>query len=332
MKTVTIVVPTHNRPQLLRQTLKSIERQRFVDHLDVILVDDGSANAADVTRAVKDFSGIEIEVIRHDKPLGLSAARNRGIAAATSEWIGFCDDDDLWAPEKVAAQLTAATMARCGWAYAGAVNITLEGVVIGGAPPLPPRDVVRQLPMRNAIPGGGSGVIVHKDLLTRAGVFDDCLPACEDWDMWLRLSRLEPPAWVSRPLIGYRVHESAMSLNTNALVTAAEMIERRYGGPLDRETLYRHMARVALRGGRHTTALRWYARASVVSRRYRTEQLNNDLRNLVRSRLHLSPRRDSCTPDGSVTEQLINEYRAEAQAWLDQLSEPRRNGSSHRSA
>jgi glycosyltransferase involved in cell wall biosynthesis len=315
VESISVVVPTHNRPDLLRQTLKAIQRQESVA-LEIVVVDDGSSSPTAAREAVTELAGAPVVLLRNDVPEGLSAARNRGVAASTGAWVAFCDDDDLWAPRKVSAQLVAAAEAGCGWVYTGAVNITLTGQVIGGAPPLSPAEAVRQLPRQNVVPGGGSGVIVRRSLLDRAGLFDTRLSACEDWDMWIRLSQLNPPACVPRPWVGYRVHPGAMSLDVRAVMRAIEEIGRRYGGPLDRETLYRHMARVALRGGHHRAAVRWYTRAAIHSPSYRQEGFARDVRNVLRARRGARPVAETAPAD----EASVLAYRGEAQAWVDELS------------
>ena len=96
---VSVVVPTHNRSGLLAQTLHSVLWQRGVD-LEVLVVDDGSAD--DTAEMVAGLADPRIRLLRHDHPQGVSAARNRGVAAASGRWLAFCDDDDLWAPDKLA--------------------------------------------------------------------------------------------------------------------------------------------------------------------------------------------------------------------------------------
>src|SRR5881397_1285072 len=120
MEAVTVVIPTRNRSDLLRQTLTSVLRQRDVD-LRVIVVDDASTD--DVAGVVAGWGDGRVRVLRNDAATGVSAARNRGLSETTTEWVGFCDDDDLWSPDKLGRQLAAARSPRRDWAYTGCVYV-----------------------------------------------------------------------------------------------------------------------------------------------------------------------------------------------------------------
>src|SRR6476619_4343306 len=116
MEAVTVVVPTRNRPGLLDLTLTSVLRQRDVD-LRVIVVDDASTlNNADVIAGLADS---RLQLVRQPVIKGASAARNRGVSQTTTEWVAFCDDDDLWSPDKLRRQLASVVSLRRDWAYAG---------------------------------------------------------------------------------------------------------------------------------------------------------------------------------------------------------------------
>lgn len=316
--TVSVVVPTHDRKDFLGRTLRSIRLQRDIE-LEVVVVDDGSPSGQ-VEAVVAGLDDDRIRVLRHQVAQGVSTARNRGIAAARGAWVAFCDDDDLWAPDKLREQLRVAGEGWPGWVYAGSVNVNEAERVVGGAVPLPPSQVVALLPQRNVVPGGGSSVLVHRSLLDRAGPFDSRLHNTEDWDLWVRLSRLQTPRHVPAALVGYRVHTRGSSLGTTQILRGAEDIERRYGGPLDRVTLYRHLGRLSARAGRRVEALRWYARTAHLSAEYRHDVLLLDVSELLGTRtrrigqwlrlpLPVTPQ-----PDPGLVA-----YFSAAQTWLDRL-------------
>lgn len=257
MAFVSVVVPTRNRSRLLGRTLRSICTQQAID-FEVVVVDDGSTED---TAAVVAAADAHIKVIRNPRPSGVSVARNLGIAAASGDWIAFCDDDDLWAPDKLSSQLAAAEEARAGWVYSGDVNIDSQSRVLFGAPPPSPAEVASLLRRRNPLTSGSSNVVVRADVLAAKGGFDPGLRRTEDWDLWLRLLSTGHPAWVCRPLVAYRFHSTNIVTDVGGMVEEAGLLARRYGIPIDIPAMHRWAAWTALRGGRRRQAIGHYARA-----------------------------------------------------------------------
>jgi glycosyltransferase involved in cell wall biosynthesis len=257
MPLVSVVVPSHNRVRLLRRTLQSILAQHLTD-LEIVVVDDGST---DETPLIANGADTRIVVIRNQEPGGVSAARNRGIAAARGDWIAFCDDDDLWSPDKLSRQLMAAERAEAGWVYSGDVNIDDTLRVLSGGPPNDPQDVMALLPRWNPIASGGSNVVVRSKVLSAVGGFDPTLRRTEDWDLWIRLARTGPPACVREPLVAYRFHPGNTLIDPSEMVNEARRLARRYSIPVDEPAMQRRAAWSALRTGRRLLAVRHYASA-----------------------------------------------------------------------
>jgi glycosyltransferase involved in cell wall biosynthesis len=304
---VSVVVPTRGRSGLLALTLHGVLRQRDVD-FEVIVVDDGSTD--DTAAMVMHLGDGRVRLLRQARSGGVSAARNRGIAAARGAWVAFCDDDDLWAPDKLVLQLEAVDHAGRCWVYAGDVEVDDRLRVIAGAPPAPPERVVQLLARHNAVPAGASNVVVRADALARCGPFDEQLPNGEDWDMWIRLARLGPPAWVPRPLVALRQHAGNASWNMAGMLQGLRIIEGRYGLTVDRAAHYRWAAWVALRAGRRAEALRYYAQAV----------LGGDLKSLGRAMMAVvHPTVANVRADRLARRVGGQPWAAAAQAWLDQL-------------
>jgi glycosyltransferase involved in cell wall biosynthesis len=263
MPEVTVVVPTRNRAVLLGQALASALRQRGVE-LEVVVVDDGSADAT--AQVVAGLGDRRLRLVRHDQPQGVSAARNRGIAEARGAWVAFLDDDDLWAPDKLASQLAAAAGERRTWAVAGAVSIDDRLRVLTGEPPLPPERITADLARYNSVPAGASNVVARADLLVSTGGFDPGLRHMADWDLWIRLGRSGPPATLPRPLLAYRLHRTNATMDTafdpREPLAEFDAIVERYGIPADRVAVDRWIAWTCLRAGRRGAALRAYLRAA----------------------------------------------------------------------
>jgi glycosyltransferase involved in cell wall biosynthesis len=277
---VSIVIPTLNRRRLLGMTLQSVLAQRGVD-FEVIVVDDGSTD--DTLQFLDGLRDERLRVIRNERAGGVSRARNRGIAAARGQWIAFCDDDDLWAPDKLSSQLAAASEADRLWVYTGSVNVNARNQVVAGVPPLPPDEVLARLGEINVIPGGCSGVVVDRALLRRTGGFDDGLSPMADWDLWLRLRRHGPPALAARPLVAYRVHDANISLDRERMEVEFEEMKRRHP-TADWGIFYRYLGWWCLRVGRRREAVRLFLKAAHArSPRYGWHEIAADFAYVCRS-------------------------------------------------
>jgi len=305
---VSVVVPTRNRSGLLRKTLRSVLWQQQVE-LEVIVIDEASTD--DTSAMLATLGDARVRVIRHDRPRGVSAARNRGAADAHGEWLAFVDDDDLWAPDKLVRQIQTAQTVGRDWAYAGSVNITERGHVVHGRPPLSPEEVVAALPRYNAIPGGGSNVVVRRATWMAAGPFDTRLRNTEDWEMWIRLAKHGPPAYVCSPLVGYRVHISNSSLDIAEIVRGTQLIEALHHTTADWGRLHRWLAESCLRSGQRRDALRQFAMAAV---RGQLRGVASDLQGIVRRRLARRVPRF-----GNESMRSSDPWMTTAMAWLQQV-------------
>lgn len=241
---VSVVVPCYNAEAYVGATLRSILAQDSCE-LEIIVVDDGSSDrsAAVVER---DFPDVRLLKLANG---GVAAARNAGIACATGDWIAFCDADDIWLPGKLAAQFQAMQAApdSCRMSYtAWHVWISVE--------PEPAPDLVERL---SAEPAGGpwagatgwlypellldcevwtSTVLMHRSLIDEIGVFDTSLRLGEDYDLWLRASRLSRIERVARPLALYRKHSasitrSVQTANYRGNVVQSALDRWGYAGP-----------------------------------------------------------------------------------------------------
>ncbi len=223
---VTVVIPTRNRRELLLRTLATVLSQVGAQ-IDVVVVDEGSTDGT--AEALARLRNDAIRVIRHERPRGVAAARNAGIAAASADWIAFLDDDDLWAPVKLRAQLDAAgAQPSARWVCSGAVR--LDAQLRLGGPERPPNspDVLASLFSSNVIPGGASGVLVRADLVRGVGGFDEGLSNLADYDLWIRLALASPVGIVDRPLVGYRVHLGGMAHDVRRSELELARIEVKY--------------------------------------------------------------------------------------------------------
>ena len=254
--TVSIVIPTRNRRALLLRTIRNALAQAAVA-VEVLVVDDASIDGtADAVLALRDS---RVHVHRHERPLRVAAARNTGAGLAHGAWVAFLDDDDLWSPAKLAHQLNAASTTGRGWVYAGAVEIDAGDRLLGGEPPPSPEALVAGLPDGNLMPAGCSNVVIRAELLRTVGGFDVQLRHLADWDLWLRLAAIGPPACVPLPLVGYRIHGGQATLDPDGMMAEGRLLEARHGTNLN--SIRRWQAWSHLRRGERGLAVRAYARA-----------------------------------------------------------------------
>lgn len=268
-----VVIPTHNRCDLLRVALESALAQRDVA-VDIVVVDEASHDGTAAMLA--EYEGERVRVIRNNRAKGPSAARNAGVAALATEWVAFLDDDDVWAPDLLSSHVEAlAGGQRAAWSVSGCVAFnTHEGQVhrLVGHRSLPDGqlagldDLLRQ---QNVVPVT-SGVMVRRDVFQTVGGFDASLAVAEDWDLWIRLADHGAPALVDRGLVGYREPASDQSnLSADTLAMAAGRIEvrrrHRRGGDLAARGAdadhQRYLARTAMRSGLERRAVHHLIRA-----------------------------------------------------------------------
>lgn len=207
-RSVTVVIPSKDRFAVLSTTLASVLAQRDVD-VTVVVVEDGGSDGTTERLSGRDP---RVTAVRHEQSRGVSAARNTGLELARTPWVAFVDDDDLWAPYKLARQLDALAEDReCAWACSAAATFYGDGSIADIQPPPPRRDASVDLLRANVVPGGGSGVLAAVELVRAVGGFDLTLSNLADWDCWLRLAQRSPVARVASPDVGYRRHSSSMA-------------------------------------------------------------------------------------------------------------------------
>ena len=205
-----------------------------------VVVDNGSTDGT--ADAVARVSDPRVTLVRLELNCGAAAARNAGLAAAAgSSWVGFLDDDDLWAPAKVELQLGAVAAAPAArWSATSCVHVgpdlqvrwaarLLQRPLTGTKQTLvSSTEMLALLKDDQRVPAGGSSVLAARDLVLDVGGFDRDVAGCEDWDLWLRLAQASPLAYVDLPLVAYRVWDGQASAHVRAQVRSAKVLRQRY--------------------------------------------------------------------------------------------------------
>lgn len=192
---------------MLKRALLSVYSQTL-SAAEVAVIDDGSADGTDIMLR-REFPQVNYFYQDH---LGVSAARNLGIQQTSGEWLAFLDSDDEWLPEKLfnqQAALAASPEYR--------ICHTEENWIRNGVPV--------DVPKKYAKAGGWifahclalcamspSTMLIHRSVFTDIGLFDTRLPACEDYDLWLRIAADYPVLLLEQPQINkYGGHEDQLS-------------------------------------------------------------------------------------------------------------------------
>lgn len=190
---VSVIVPTLDRPAEVRQALASIAAQHGVDlrEIEAVVINDGGSPVEDVVRDARE-RGLVTQLINHPRRRGLPCARNTGIEHAHGTYIAFLDDDDLYLPDHLSTALAAlesgidAVATTCLVAERRIDPSTAIGLILTATAPWDVAFDPVLLEACNQFP-------VHTAVLRspRVGTarFDPGLPAIEDWDFWLRLTR-----------------------------------------------------------------------------------------------------------------------------------------------
>ncbi len=196
MPLVSVIIPTFNRVDVLPRSIHSVLKQTFQD-IELIVVDDGSTDSTD--DLIAGFSG-SIRYLRQDHK-GVSAARNKGIIASDGQLIAFLDSDDEWRQDKLEKQLKLYNPVDdyfiCHsdelWLQYGKV-VNQKGIhkKQGG------RFFQRALQRCLISP---SAVLISRLLLDKIGLFNEDLPAAEDYDLWLRVTAFHSVEFVRDPLV-----------------------------------------------------------------------------------------------------------------------------------
>jgi glycosyltransferase involved in cell wall biosynthesis len=211
MSLVSIIIPTHDRPQMLQEAVESALAQTFQDFEIIIVLNGASAETVEMGHRVADHPKIKIVEMEDST---LAASRNFGMGFAQGEWIAFLDDDDIWLPEKLQLQLDAARRTGADLVCCNFCFFNQDGIIEHAALRPRPRGLsfAEALMVGNYV-SGGSGVMVKAAKIRGLGGFDPRLKGCEDWDMWRRLSWDGDIHLIDRELAKYRRHGTNMTGN-----------------------------------------------------------------------------------------------------------------------
>ena len=210
---ISVVIPTFNRLIYLERAIKSVLNQTISVN-EIIIVDDGSDDGT------SEFIYSNYPNLKYifQSNSGVSAARNTGIKAASSNWIAFLDSDDAWVTNKIQKQITELELnPEMNFCHSNEIWIRNGREIkqknthkkFGGFIFDKCLDKCRISP---------STVICRKSLLIKLNGFDEDLAICEDYDLWLRITSNNPVIYIEKPLIiKYGGHQDQLSRNSEGI-------------------------------------------------------------------------------------------------------------------
>ncbi|QEG02197.1 UDP-Glc:alpha-D-GlcNAc-diphosphoundecaprenol beta-1,3-glucosyltransferase WfgD [Stieleria maiorica] len=214
---VSVIIPTYNCARYIAGALQSVATQAYAD-LEIVVVDDGSN---DDTSAAVDQSGVPCTYLMNQRSKGPAGARNQGIQHSDGDYIAFLDADDAWLPNKLNLQLAALQADRHLVAVGGVMipwDDTSPSIAIPAAVRCYSFD---EMILRNRL--GTPTVVCRRDALTAVGLFDEQLNISEDYDLWLRLSRVGAVGRIETPLARYRQRPDGISAGNRDRTFALDM-------------------------------------------------------------------------------------------------------------
>ena len=199
MSLTSIIITTHNRPQLLRRAVESAFAAGT--NVEVVVVDDASTDAtAALCRELT-----EIKYVRVERNQRVAGARNLGLLVSTGEYITFLDDDDVRLPGSLDRQIKLLEInSEAGLIYGHAILVGQSGEPTNQSYPriCYQGDVLWELLVQNFIPCGTA--VFRRSCLDRVGLLDQSLAGIDDWDLWVRIAELYSIMALAEPVMCWR--------------------------------------------------------------------------------------------------------------------------------
>jgi glycosyltransferase involved in cell wall biosynthesis len=211
---VSVVIPTYNHQDLIVATLESVFAQSYTD-FEVVVVNDGSPD--DTAGVLRPF--VEAGRIRYveQENGGQGAARNRGIREARGEFVALLDDDDLWPPDKLEWQVAALReRPEAVLVYGPHALLQPDGSVAPAPPKDHPSGRVHHEFRKGCWLLSPGQALIRASSLREVGGFDPAIWGSDDWDLYIRLSRLGEFVYRDRVSLHYRMHATNAS-HSNAV-------------------------------------------------------------------------------------------------------------------
>lgn len=214
---ISVIIPTHNRANLLKKAIKSVLVQTF-QNFEMIVADDSSTD--DTKKVVKGFKDKRIKYFLKKRfPNTPAATRNDGIKKAKGKYIAFLDDDDEWLPKKLEIQLRYFKENP----KVGLIHTKYYDVYNGKK--IEKKDI------------GCSTVMIKKECIDKYGFFDEKLICAEDRDLWMRIMKKYEKIFINEVLVVHKIHKKQVSSNIKAKIKSEEYFIEKYYKELEEKNI-----------------------------------------------------------------------------------------------
>jgi glycosyltransferase involved in cell wall biosynthesis len=235
---VSVILPTHNRAELLKRSIQSILDQTYED-FELIVIDDASKD--DTEAAVKGFNDDRIRYIKQQINIGAAAARNAGIAASKGEYIAFQDDDDEWLPTKLEKQVAVFEMNRdqdLGLVYSNMWEVYGNKRTETRPERIMPEDgIVFDRALNGKLRRIGiQTALIKRECFDKAGGFDPEFPRWIDHEFFIRVSRYYHFYHIDEPLVNWHSTQGGISSSKLNLIAARKLLIRKYSEDLKKRS------------------------------------------------------------------------------------------------
>lgn len=229
MVTISAVIPTHRRPDLLRRAIDSVLEQTYLAH-EIIVVDDA---CCEKTKAlINSYSYPSLIYVGNEDGSGAASSRNLGVKNATGEYVAFLDDDDIWLPTKLEKQADMIKLQKLDVCFSRLLVKYENSDICYSTSTVNVSDPHVEILMENYI-GATISAVVLRSLFDSIGGFDLNFKAREEYDLWIRLIHSGAAVGVvEEPLaISFRSLENRarISLNVSNYVSAIALLNKKHG-------------------------------------------------------------------------------------------------------
>lgn len=226
---ISVVIPAYNRGKYLIRCLDSIVRQSLAP-FEIIVVDDGSTD--DTVEVAKNYHSDLVRVIELEMNCGAQHARNVGIQEAKGDWIAFMDSDDEWLDTKLEQQAKAIERTNCslcaGGAWVKSPNKEYKWLCEGESGYS--YSSVLSLQTYFLFPT----ILIKRECLLKIGPLDENLPAYQELDLAIRLSKEYQVEYIREPLFVYHIHDNTISKNKEKSIRAREYLFHKYNSEIEK--------------------------------------------------------------------------------------------------